>query len=45
LRAHAVGIIIITQTNRQNNVGGKNYVMEQESNMESKYGFNGSEEE
>lgn len=35
LRAHAVGPIIVTQTNKQNKIGGTNYVMEQENNMES----------
>jgi hypothetical protein len=33
LRAQAVGHIIITQTNKQNKIGGKNYVLKQK-NME-----------
>jgi hypothetical protein len=35
LRAQAVGPVIITLTNKQNKIGGTNYVMEQENNMES----------
>jgi hypothetical protein len=44
LPARAVGFVIITQTKKQNKIGGKNYVMEQENYMESLYGVNGSKE-
>jgi len=35
LRARAVGPIIVTQTNKRNKIGGTNYFMERENNMES----------